>query len=165
MRENDFFEEIIKNCESNEETIMKILEARGFLFDTKDGKVFVSDNATTDDLEYLDEGLKKYKLGTVSIGETDDRNNIVQYTALVTIDECASVQNAVNFYKETGRYCFEVCSGEVEWWKFVKYTHGVKCDLRTLEPFVAYYVKAVSSCGVWTNYSCDGNHPEGGVWN
>ena len=162
MREADFFEKIIHDCDTNEEAVLKILEARGFLFDTKDGKTFVSDNATPDDLEYLSEGLEKYRLGKVSVGEIDARGNIVPFTAQVKIDKNAVISDAIYFYEETGRACHEAQWGDMGWRKFVKYYHGVKCDLRILEPYVGYYVKAVSACGVWTNYSCDGNHSEGG---
>ena len=162
MREQDFFGKIVEDCRSNEEAIIKILEARGFLFEKKDDKVYVSDNATSDDLEYLNEGFERYGLGSVSVGEIDSKNNIVPYTAIVKIDKRAVITDAIAFYRESGRVCHEVQYGKVEWRKFAKFDHGVKCDLRKLEPYISYYIKAVSSCGVWTNFSCDGNHPNGG---
>lgn len=166
MNKLDFFEAIISPYTSREEQIIALLKARGFLIDHDERGFYLSDNAAVEDIEYLSKGLKEYSLGELSgcsfVSNLRERKIICDRTARITINKECDVRNAILFFEESGRVGFECCYMAHPWSEFVFRDHGVKIPVRYLEPYVAFYVKAVSSCGVLTDFSCDGNHASGG---
>ncbi len=163
MNETAYFDNIISQYSSKENAIIGLLEARGFFIDKNGNEHYVSDNATINDANYLKLGLEKNNLGTVEtdkmiIRERGYHRVLMPYTAKVLIDNNANIDNVIDFFKSSGRISQEVTYGERRWSEFVYREFGRKCDVQVLEPYIAYYVKAISACGVWTNFSCDGNH-------
>ena len=80
----------------------------------------------------------------------------------ILINKNASIESAIDFFNCTGRIGFEVSAGRGNWVKFLTETLGEKTSAEYLEAYIAFYVKAISACGVNTYYSCDGNHENGG---
>ncbi len=153
LTEQDFFSEIVAGASTKEEQIIKILVARGFLIDEKDGRYFLSDNAHKDDAVYLSEGVEGFSLGkVVPLCQKD-------VFAEIRISHEASLEGAIAFFKQETHISFPVVTRRQPWGNLINHYFGSKVKLRVLEPFVARYVKAVSACGVSTNYSCDGNCP------
>lgn len=150
---NYFFSRVIDNSSNNKEAIYKILKERGFLLENVEGHFFLSDNAHKDDIEYLEYGF----LGRIETIKKPD------YMAWIHINVNALVRDAIQFFCEKERIAYVVCMQKYDWKYFFRRTYGKKIPVRNLEPFVAYYVKALSSCGVLTNFSCDGNHTDNGI--
>ena len=153
LTEQGFFSEIVSGASTKEEQIIRILKARGFLIDEKDGKYYLSDNAAEDDTVYLSEGLEEFSLGRVI--QICHKN----ISAEIRISHEASLEDAFAFFKQESHISFPIVRYKQPWSKLISHSFGSKVNLRVLEPFVARYVKAVSACGVSTNYSCDGNFP------
>ena len=177
---SDFLiKQILDNIETDQDAIVKILQARGFLIEKCNEKYYLSDNATVNDAEYLSEGLIKYQIGRVinnkEYVESRRRNwgvnalyRSYSYYSLqprkveIVLSKDASVDAAIDFFNDSGRTAGESSWMQHSWLEFVIESLGPKADVRYLEAYVAYYVKAISACGVYTCRSCDGNHPQGG---
>lgn len=170
---------VLNKEKSTQETIIDILKARGFLIDYVDGHFYISDNAMVDDVQYLKKSLREYSLGFIVDNEEyiiKSRRNWDKYALTrsynyksvkpssieIVIYENVSVDHAVELFNCTGRYAEECTSLVMSWHQYAIEILGPKVAVSHLEPYVAYYVKAVSSCGVFTSISCDGNHPNGG---
>ncbi len=165
MRESDYFDNLLLDVDLIEEKIVRVLVARGFFIDKFESGYYISDNGTANDLKYLISGLEKYDLGKVVDEERISATSAgeVRYIShRIAINESADVEKAILFYKESGRVSNSITRATQGWDDFLFREHGLKCDVEELEPYVAYYVKALSSCGVWTVYSCDGNHDDHG---
>lgn len=169
MNEAEYFACIVKDCIDGREKIMRILMARGFLIDYKNGYYFLSDNAAVEDYKYLKKLLEKYNLGTVVGIEFRDyvkkygvvQKVIIPYTAKIIIYDEACLSDVMKAFNENKRIRYAICSQTRRWSEFCFRSYGEKIPVKYLEPYIAYFVKALSACGVYTNYSCDGNHPHG----
>lgn len=176
---NKFFLNHIIRGDNNKESIVEVLKARGFLIDNYNGEFYLSNNAAMDDLQYLCHGLRNYKIGTVNSKEEyikkkrrnwdqDTLSRSYEYNAIcphkiqIIIDECATVQSAVEFFNSIGQNGYEAGPSEISWAQFATEEFGPKASVQWLEAYIAFYVKAVSACGVYTYYSSDGNHKNGG---
>lgn len=168
MNKGEFFENIVKNYDNYEEKIIAILQARGFLIDKIQDEYYISDNATYNDYEYLKYGFDKYNLGEMEEAKFVPSHNegkyrvIVPKTGKIHIRSNVEIESVIDFFEERERVYAESLFRYDKWLKYIREIHARKCDVRLLEPYVAYYAKAVSSCGINTNYSCDGNHEQGG---
>lgn len=173
-----YLNNLIEEESSTHETIIKILQARGFLIDLVDGRYYLSDNAHPDDAEYLAKGLKDFGLGeikncsnreatcrkslrTYTCFSTYSKKRILPHTLEIVLKEDASVKSATDLFQG-----IEIKGGEagpciITWSQYKQGLYGRKVELAFLEPYIAFYVKAVSACGVWTASSCDGNHDHG----
>lgn len=175
---NEFLLRRIITDEMDRETaIIEVLKARGFLIDKTEDGFYLSDNATIGDAEYLSEGFNKYQIGRVINDEDyleksrrnwDEFGGSYYYKALrphsvkICIDKNASIKAAIDFFNCRGRVGHGVAYCTVEWVQYVTEVFGEKMPVECLESYVAFYVKAISACGVDTNCSCDGNHKDGG---
>lgn len=81
----------------------------------------------------------------------------------LVISKTADVKSAIDFFTSTERISKESCINDHSWYQYAIESLGPKADARELEAYVAYYVKAISACGVYTCRSCDGDHPNGGL--
>ncbi len=157
-----FIASLILNS-SNEEAIISLLKARGFLIDSVQDKYCLSDNSyppvcqlqksyKTSDLEYLKSILRETEIGFV-----DNQERIrLEKTDDITVQHFAEYlfprEPVDPIYPE--EMCFKDYS-----WKYLRSNHyGEKVAVCCLEPYIARYVKAISSCGLSTKSSCDGFH-------
>lgn len=175
-----FLKNILSNAENEHAAIIKILQARGFLIEFHDGKYYLSDNATVDDAKYLSFGLTSYNIGYVidneeyieryrrnwnkdAISFSYSYRGVQPLKVEIVISNVASIDSAIRFFSNKGRISGECTNYTHSWAQYAVELLGPKADVRNLEPYVAYYVKAISACGVYTWSSCDGNHfKEGG---
>lgn len=166
MNTQEMFAKLVKHCKTQQDKIITILMARGFLIEQKEGEYYLSDNAAIEDLNYLQELLDTYKLGFVKNEEirrySNSQNVIVPYSAEIIIYTDASIDKVVEAFNSSKRISYEICNKQRSWHEFFYRCYGEKIPVQFLEPYVAYYVKAISACGVATNFSCDGNHENGG---
>lgn len=169
MRKKDYFTTLIKDCTSTKNSVIRILEARGFLFDKNDKEIYLSDNVANEDVEYLNHLLVTFELGKVTGAKFKEcygryGKNIkvlIPYTAKVELFDTATVDNAINAFCEMDRVSFPICSQRRKLSEFIYRNYGDKVPVKCLEPYIAFMVKSLSACGVITNYSCDGNHKDG----
>lgn len=144
-----FIEKIAPSNLSFRQRLILVLEARGFLLEQRDGKIFLSDNSYLKvagdlaDNDFLDQLLRQ-----TGIGQVNER--------IITISgECSTEALVDLFLKHDGcegfGYSFD------DWANFQSRQHGQKIPLYLLDPFVARLVKAISSIGIYTHYSCDGH--------
>ncbi len=172
MDRNAFFELVLSDCTSNEEKAVKLLQLLGYFIHNVDGDYYLSDNALTADAETLEELFNMY-----SLGETRRNNipriicgkmqssysppdkSIMDLSFSVSRD---SLYRIIDDCFKSDRFGGEAGPAAMEWYEFLNGKPPKKVSVYCLEPFIAYYVKAVSACGVATCYSCDGNHPAGG---
>ncbi len=146
----DFLNDITKEYESIEEKAICALKARGFLIDQRtDGHYYLSDNVHADDVSYLREKLSELSIGEYS-SDSMGIYRIVIYSD-VDIDKLCLIFS----YDDLGG---GGANSNGTWNEFIKRKHGEKYEVRKMEPFIAYYAKAISSCGVKTGDSCDGNY-------
>ena len=147
MEREEFFEKIRFESGSDEEYLLNLLKLRGFLFTENEDGIMLSDNGHALDGEYLESLLTQYNLGTVKNG-------------MVTLSGNDCTEFIENEFQDGKRISYECCwYTRRDWDYFRRRWHGYKVEVRWLEPFIARYVKAVSSCCVLTATSCDGNHP------
>lgn len=170
---------ILENSMSTTEKIIAVLRARGFLIDWIDNHYYVSDNASAADVIYLSIVMQKYELGIVV--DSDDYkistrrdwsspkySDSYTYKSLnphaveVIIAGNAKVDNAIRLFEDSEQIGFAICDMSYPWCQFATEHLSHKPDASCLESYVAYYVKAASACGVFTCFSCDGNHKNGG---
>lgn len=159
--------------------ILDIIRSRGFLIDSVGDKFFLSDNAHESDARYLAKGLEDYQLGrTIDDGHrtkktrrewviTDFRRSykyesIVPDTIEIVIDEKATIEQAIAMFCGLQIKGGEAGPRKMKWLQYTLELLGPKVELEYLDPYVAFYVKAASACGVYTAASCDGNHVNGG---
>lgn len=129
------------------ETIICILERRGFLIERIDGKYFLSDNAHIRDAEYLDSLLKEREIGEVK----ENHEIVISSSDAKRLDGLFSMES-----EAIGGEAFGHLLG---WWAVKNRQYSYKCPVKSLEPNVARYVKALNAAGIFTWCSCDGNHP------
>lgn len=161
------------------ERIIAILKARGFLIDFVGGHYYISDNASVEDVHYLEMAFEKYALGEIIHLEGYKKrsrrcweedvlflcytyDSIEPFTIEIVINPNASEDDVINFFHSMGRNGSEAGRMKRQWAEFVCEMFGLKPGVSYLESYVAYYVKAIFACGVFTCYSCDGNHENGG---
>lgn len=168
MNKKEFFEKITEECDNRIGKTIAILRARGFFIDEIDNKYYISDNATYHDYEYLSYGLEEYGLGKISkpdyrMSESRIKHKvIVPKTGEISINSDADVGSVISFFEEKERIGVESIFTNEKWNKYLREWHAPKTDVKILESYVAYFVKAISACGITTDYSCDGNHESGG---
>lgn len=174
-----YLNNILGNQPDTQAAIINILRARGFFIEFIDGKYYLSDNASISDAKYLKKGFETYNLGKVIDNEDYVKKSRwnwqynmcfgdYQYFAIkpetieLIIDPYATIESAIGFFHERGKIGVEAACCRRSWTEFVKETLGPKPAVSYLESYVSFYVKAISACGVYTCFSCDGNHPKGG---
>lgn len=175
-----YLKSIIEGEKNNQKAIILVLMSRGFLIDENKGKYYLSDNSTMDDLEYLKEGFEECNFGKIvdqheyvkksrrnwnknSLGPRSYEYLCIQPEKVeIIVDEMAEVESAIEFFFKEGQHGDVAEYVRRSWREFSVQDFGEKVSIRHLESYIAFYVKAISSCGVYTNCSCDGNHPNGG---
>ena len=141
----EFFDKIKSHCSSNEEYIIELLKARGFLLDIENGNTFFSDNAHVVDAHYLKDILKNYNLGKLKDG-------------VLIINQKANAKAYEESFVHSELFGAPYEGNDRTWSWFKNRIHGKKYPVEFLEHYIARYVKAISACGVYTVSSCDGNH-------
>lgn len=170
---NSFFQNILHDCKDNIESIKALLTARGFLLEEFKGELYVSDNATVSDIEFLSNLMQKYNLGNVIdnkdyvlksrrswdfFSQSYEYLSIKPHSVKVAINNDAKIEQAIKIFEEATRISFESVTQSFSWTKFYVERNAKKVSVNILEPYIALYVKAISACGVDTSMSCDGNH-------
>ena len=175
-----FLEELITNDMKKNASIITFLRARGFFIDETDGHYFLSDNATVGDYEYLKKGLNEYQLGTIKktgefgrssrrVWNLDFLEKSYTYETInheqieIKIDDNATIDNVYAFFDEMGQNRSPEIWEKRTWREYVIEKLPCKPNVCQLEGYVSFYVKAISSCGVYTYTACDGNHINGGA--
>lgn len=168
---------IIEDTMDNETAIIEILKARGFLIERTEDGYYLSDNATINDADFLEWGFYEYRIGKVvnhkdyvekSRRAWNELGGSYKYKSLrpncvkIMINDNASIESAIEFFTCKERIGFEVPNCRRNWVQFLTERFGEKVSVQHLEAYVAFYVKAISACGVNTFFSCDGNHENGG---
>lgn len=178
MTEEQFFDHICRNCITEEEKIVAILIARGFLIEKTGGRYYLSDNAHAEDARYLAKAIEDYNIGKVvdsgerikssrKVWNSNSFERSKQYDSLSpqTVEICfnsnAQAKQAVSLFEGLEIHGGEAGANTIGWLQYAREMLGDKAKLALLEPYIAYYVKAVSACGVYTASSCDGNHENG----
>lgn len=176
---NFYLDGIINPKDSSTKNIVEIIKARGFFIEEKNGKYFVSDNASIADVEYLKDLFERYKLGSIiDAGKYDTKRRmqrnpnflpyVYEYQAIIPgtieiiISEEATIESATKLFSDMGQNSSQAGPCVYAWLPFTIESLSGKVSLSCLESYVAFYVKAISACGVQTCYSCDGNHKNGG---
>ena len=171
--------EILCGISDEKKITIEVLKARGFLIDEEAGKFYLSDNASVGDCEYLDKVLEKYALGKLSVDEDfaiSSRRCWGKYASAynykykslkpkqveILISDNVVVEKVFELFEYIGHNGSEAGPVSRTWGQFVIEILGPKPDITWLEGYVALYVKAASACGVYTCFSCDGNHINGG---
>lgn len=133
--------------DNDEMTNIDLLIRRGFLIEKIEDEIFLSDNAHPDDLRYLSFLLREYGVGYIenngSIIINDNSNklkNIFMPVKKGTVGTESNNRSYPLVFLKT-RECAN------------------KIPLCYLEANIAYYIKALSACGIYTGGCCDGNHP------
>ena len=129
------------------ETCCRLLIRRGFLLEQHGEDFVLSDNSHDDDSAYLNEILTTYNIGLL------DGNRII-----ITNDNPNELQALFN---PVPRGSVGVGSNLIyHSWNTVRNRYYArKIPVRWLESNIAYYIKALSACGIYTGGCCDGNHP------
>lgn len=145
----NFADKIALSDHSFSQRLVRLLEARGFLLEYQNENISLSDNSylvegqDLNDSEFLDRLLRQKGIGYVD-------NLDIKITSECNMDDLGEL-----FLQHGG------CSGfgysYSDWTNFVRRLHAQKIPVYLLDPFVARFVKAISSIGVWTHYSCDGH--------
>ena len=179
MEKEQFFESLYRNCVNEHEKILAILLARGFLVEHIDGRYYLSDNADIHDVAYLANAMETFRIGKVvdsgkrikSLRQTwniNDPQSIYEYDSLVSqgveilFDRNADIRQAVALFGDSQRIGCEAGANRLGWSQYTREVLSPKVSVGILEPYVAFYVKAISACGVFTASACDGNHKNGG---
>lgn len=179
MNKEQFFESLCKTCITEQVKIAAILLARGVLIEKIDGRYYLSDNADIGDVDYLANVFETFQIGkVVDSGKrvtkwrrswrADDPKDRYDYASLVPqgveilFDRNVDVRQAVALFGDSERIGCEAGANRIGWPQYTREVLPTKVSLSILEPFVAFYVKAVSACGVYTASACDGNHINGG---
>lgn len=128
--------------------LVELLKRRGFLIEYKDNRIYLSDNSHQDDWKYLNSILRDRGIGyctaTGMISVLD-----VQKTAML---------NELFYPTKKGSVGVGSCYQTHPWIYLKIRDHANKIPVSWLEPNIAYYIKALSACGIYTGGCCDGNH-------
>ncbi len=181
IRQNGFLESVVGvDASSKEEAIIDILIARGFLIDRFEDGWYLSDNADYKDAEDLAAGLAEHNIGRVvydskyyeektrepwvkdPVAKPISYKSLLPHKVRIDINNNASIEDAWAFFQSIPFVSFAVCGVKNDWCEFSRIMFPFKVAAMYFEPYVALYVKAASSCGVYMYYSCDGNHEKGG---
>lgn len=170
---DDFWNVIIGDYTNYVEKLYKVLSARGFLLELKNDIIYVLDNNHVKDFDYLNEIIKDQGIGRVNITNSEENKVRMRdefggcfYDETHIIKEgVIEVQDDVDIYKLidkmliTKQIGFECVSGGINGWRrFLDRINGEKVPVEYLETYIARYIKGLSSCGLATCRSCDGNH-------
>lgn len=152
MNRADFFERIRQTCKSEQDYLIALIKARGFLVEIIDGKPYLSDNSCLHDKRYMDDARYLNRLLIESeCGDLCGRSILL-----------SSKLNSAAF--EDLFDSRPPCGGaswydSYNWQYFQRREHAWKVDVSCLDSFIARYIKAISACCIFTGGSCDGNHP------
>lgn len=145
----EFVAKVAPKNQPFEKRLGNLLRARGFLIETSGEDMFLSDNSCNQsqnldsDAYFLNKLLTKYDLGSLNKDK-------------ICLGKDQSEELLVRMFLEHGGvggfgYTF------ADWSNFKRRAHGQKVPVYLLDPFVSRLVKAISSAGVGTHYSCDGH--------
>ena len=84
--------------------------------------------------------------------------SIVPHKIKLSINDDATVEDAINLFNDKQDIGGAGETGWVPWYRFALDYLPPKICVSFLEAYIAYYAKAISACGVYTCFSCDGNH-------
>ncbi len=132
---------ILKDCN----LIYEILSARGFFLELINNDAFVSDNSHKEDSFAIDNILRTYNIGYV-------------YDNRLIIVNSDNANKLKELFSEKHQIMREECCNFYDWSYFKQREHGFKIPTMDLEPYIARYIKAISSIGLLTYSCCDGNH-------
>lgn len=128
---------------------IELLRRRGFLIEPIEGSFFLSDNSHHNDWVYLNTILRNF-----GIGYCTDTGQIY-----ITHKEKAFLLKEMFNPIPPGSVGGESFN-QTHLWIYLKIRdHAEKIPVYLLEPNIAYYIKALSACGIYTGGCCDGNHP------
>ena len=172
MNKQSFFEKVLSDCTSNEEKAVRLLQLMGFFIHKVDGNYYLSDNASYEEAQELEKLFNTYSLGETRYKDPPRVINEERPSGICPPDKSIidmSFSVSANSISSMIKECFkpdrrggEAGAHAMEWSAFLSGRMPKKVTAYCLEPFIAYYVKAVSACGVETFFSCDGNHENGG---
>lgn len=144
---NEYIYKILNKSQNKTEQVYLLLSARGFLLDYQNSNIYLSDNSARKDINDLALVLKEGNVGCLE-------------NSKIILNDSIDFDYLKNLFK-----LFNSISHEVEFHMNYKWSksfgnreHGIKVPVLDLEPFIARYIKAISSIGLLTTYSCDGNH-------
>lgn len=127
--------------------IIDLLVKRGFIIEQEDDRYYLSENAASEDVIYLESLLAQYKLGYI--------NECGEIIITASNDECLK-----ELFEPTvpGEIGVGTCVQMQPWHVVARRDCSNKVPVEWLEANVARYVKALSACGIYTGGCCDGNH-------
>jgi len=126
---------------------VKMLKRRGFLLERQGEDIILSDNAHVDDIEFLSEIVNNTYIGYL------DGNRLI-----ITDDKPEKIWPLFAPISP-GSVGVGSCIVTHSWNKMKTRFCANKIPVRWLEANIAYYIKALSACGIYTGGCCDGNHP------
>ncbi len=174
---DDFWKTIIGDSTDNVEKLYKVLSARGFFLELKDGIINVLDNNHIEDFDYLDKLLKESGIGHLKIlherrknvnvsdkwdGHLRKETHIVK-DGVIELDDLSRTTDLIALITNTivtdqiGYVCCWT-GGTNPWWRFLNRVNGEKVPVKELETYIARFIRALTACGMGTAVSCDGNH-------
>lgn len=127
-----------------------LLKRRGFLIELTDKGLSLSDNSHKNDWKYLDEILKEQKIGSCQSLDQIVINGTADFKALTSLFSS----------RKQGSVGVGANNRDHSWRRLRNRNHADKIPVSWLEPYIAYYIKALSACGIYTGGCCDGNHPK-----
>ncbi len=142
-----FLEKILEGCLTDFDKVYRLLTSRGFLLDIIDGEITVSDNSHKSDEKNLNDILVKSGIGYTKNSKVIFREEYDWKRLLNLYDKVDNVNDEVT------RHNWSDC-----WTYFVSRTHGYKVAAVGYEPYISKYLKATSSIGITTYFSCDAHH-------
>lgn len=141
-----FLNKILDGENDDVRKTIKILRSRGYLIDEADGKYYLSDNSHNHDITTLNKFLNENSIGYIS-GSLITIQNIVPLSILDKL-----YKNIYIGIEEHHNYA------HYSWDMSFRRKYGEKVPAVFLEPYIARYVKAISSIGIMTYACCDGAH-------
>lgn len=126
-----------------------MLRKRGFLIDKVKEQYFLSDNSDVSDWDYLNDILVNDNWGKVY------RDGRIEIRTEISKNDFGFLFNE----SPRGLIGTESNIKELGWYKVYRHRYTDKIPVAWLEPYIARYIKALSSCGISTGGCCDGNHP------
>ena len=152
MNRADFFARIRQSCKSEQDYLIALIKARGFLVEIIDGKPCLSDNSCLHDERYMDDARYLNRLLAGSECGSLCGSEIVPSSDL-------NVAAFEDLFDARPPYGGESWCNGYNWQYFQRREHAWKVDVSCLDSFIARYIKAISACCIFTGGSCDGNHP------
>ena len=128
---------------------IELLRQRGFLIESVEGSFFLSDNSDQNDWYFLNKILDNYGVGSCA------DSGLIS----ITHKEKAFLLEGMFCPIAQGTVGVESCIRTHPWIYLKIRDHANKIPVSLLEPNIAYYIKALSACGIYTGGCCDGNHP------